>query len=145
MKMDSWTIYRTPYQIGTDGRSYLWKCLEEDESATHVLCNWGFSSFTISSPGSVLHGTKWLLWRPHKQSPTCHSKCGINRGLNLKKGKHNRSVMVAAQGPVVTHPLHTRTHEARAHTHNYLKLRWYGHVVILIPVTYFTCIHVLRA
>jgi hypothetical protein len=26
---------------------------------------WGHSLFKISSPGLVLYGTKWLLWRPH--------------------------------------------------------------------------------
>jgi hypothetical protein len=28
-----------------------------------------------------LYGTKWLLWRPHRQGPTLHSKCGINKRL----------------------------------------------------------------
>jgi hypothetical protein len=46
---------------------------------------WGHCSLMISSPGSVLHGTKWLLWRPHKQSPAFHSKCGINKGF-IKRG-----------------------------------------------------------
>jgi hypothetical protein len=42
---------------------------------------WGHSLFKISSSGPVLHGVKWLLWRPHIQSPTLHSRCGINKGL----------------------------------------------------------------
>jgi hypothetical protein len=46
---------------------------------------WGCSPCKISSPGPVLHGTKWQLWRPHKQSPTLHSRCGINKGL-IKRG-----------------------------------------------------------
>jgi hypothetical protein len=43
--MDSRTIYRTlssertPFQIGTDERSYCERCLEEDESVTHILCD----------------------------------------------------------------------------------------------------------
>jgi hypothetical protein len=43
------------------------------------------SLFKISSPGTVLYGIKWLLWCPHKQSPTFHSKCRINKGL-IKRG-----------------------------------------------------------
>jgi hypothetical protein len=46
---------------------------------------WGCSSRKISSPGPVFHGTKWLLWRPHIQSRTLHSRCGINKGL-IKRG-----------------------------------------------------------
>jgi hypothetical protein len=35
------------------------RCLEEDESATHILCDCeAYSSFEISSPGPILHGTK---------------------------------------------------------------------------------------
>jgi hypothetical protein len=51
---------------------------------------WSLSIFLlpaapISSPGPVLHGTKWLLWRPHILSPTLHSRCRINQGL-IKRG-----------------------------------------------------------
>jgi hypothetical protein len=60
------------------------RCLEEDESATHMWL-WGQSLFKIASPGPVLCGIKWLLWRPHKESPTFHSKCWINKGL-IKRG-----------------------------------------------------------
>jgi hypothetical protein len=42
------------------------RCLEEDESATHILRLCGHSSFKISSPWPVLCGTKWLLWCSHK-------------------------------------------------------------------------------
>jgi hypothetical protein len=42
---------------------------------------WGHSFFKISSPTPVLYGTKWLLWRPHEQSPTFHSTCRINKEL----------------------------------------------------------------
>jgi hypothetical protein len=45
----------------------------------------GHSLFKISSPGPVLYGTKWLLSRPHIQSPPLHSRCKINKGL-LKRG-----------------------------------------------------------
>jgi hypothetical protein len=35
------------------------RCLE-DESVTRPAWLWGYSSFEISSPGPILHGTKWL-------------------------------------------------------------------------------------
>jgi hypothetical protein len=43
--MDDRTIYRTlspkrtPFQTGFDRWSHLWKCLEDDESATYILCD----------------------------------------------------------------------------------------------------------
>jgi hypothetical protein len=46
---------------------------------------WRCSWRKISSPGPVFHGNKWRLWRPHIQSPTLHSRCGINKGL-IKMG-----------------------------------------------------------
>jgi hypothetical protein len=46
---------------------------------------WGHNLFKISSPGPVFYGTKCLLWRPLKQSPTFHSKCRIEKGKG--KGK----------------------------------------------------------
>jgi hypothetical protein len=43
------------------------RCLEEDESATRILyhCE-AVIRCKISSPEPVFHGTKWLLWRPHR-------------------------------------------------------------------------------
>jgi hypothetical protein len=35
-------------------------------SHTYPVWLWGHSLFKISSPGPVLYGTKWILWRPHK-------------------------------------------------------------------------------
>jgi hypothetical protein len=57
------------------------RCLEEDESTIHVLCD---CPFTVSSPGPVLHGTRWLLWRPHKSGPAVRSKCGIDKEVNKR-------------------------------------------------------------
>jgi hypothetical protein len=48
---------------------------------TRSMWLWGHSLFKITSPGPVYQGTKWLLWRPHIQSPKFHSKCVINKGL----------------------------------------------------------------
>jgi hypothetical protein len=70
-------IERWPHLRTVPGKRWI--------SHTHPtwLCN--HSLFKISSPGPVFYGTKWLLWRPHKQSPTCHSKCRIDKGL-IKRG-----------------------------------------------------------
>jgi hypothetical protein len=58
---------RTPFQIGIDGWYYLWK-VPRRRWISHIcpVWLWGYSSFEILSPGPVLHGTKWLLFRPHK-------------------------------------------------------------------------------
>jgi hypothetical protein len=92
VKMGGRTTYRilspkrTPFQIGTDWWSHLRKVPRRRWiSHTHPVWLWGCSSCKISSPVPVLHGTKWLLWRPNIQSPTLHSRCGINKGL-IKRG-----------------------------------------------------------
>jgi hypothetical protein len=89
IEMDSRTIYRTlsskrtHFQIGIDLWSHLWKVPRGRRNGhTCPMWLWGYSSFKISSPGSVFHGTKWLLWRSRKWSPALHSKCGINEGLS---------------------------------------------------------------
>jgi hypothetical protein len=71
-----------------------------------VLCDCDFSSFTVSSPGSVLHGVRWLLWRHHKQVPAVHSKCRIRKRVN-KERRHNRSVTFAMQVSDATPFIHT--------------------------------------
>jgi hypothetical protein len=90
--MDGRTTYRTlspkraPFQIGFDWWSHLRKVPRRRRiSHTHPVWLWGCSSHKISSPGPVFHGTKWLLWSPHIQSPTLHSRCGIKEGL-IKRG-----------------------------------------------------------
>jgi hypothetical protein len=105
IKMGGRTIYRTlsckrtPFQTGTDRWPHLWMVPAKRRiSHTHPMWFWGYSLFKISSPGPVLYGTKWLLWRPHKQSPTFHSKCRIDKVLRKKKGKHNRSMKITVEG-----------------------------------------------
>jgi hypothetical protein len=89
--MSGRTLYRTlspkraPVQIGIDWWSHLRKVPRRRISHTYPVWLWGCSLFKISSPGPVVHGTKWLLWRPHKESPTFHSKCRIDKGL-IKRG-----------------------------------------------------------
>jgi hypothetical protein len=57
------------------------------EKLTHHMWLWGYSLYKILSPGPVFYGTKWLLWRPPKQSSTFNSKCRIDKGLTKKKGR----------------------------------------------------------
>jgi hypothetical protein len=54
-------------------------------SHTYPTWLWGHSLFKISSAGPVLYETKQLLWRTHKESPTFHSECRINKKL-IKRG-----------------------------------------------------------
>jgi hypothetical protein len=54
------------------------RCLEKDDSATHIICD--FATWVS------FYGIKWLLWRPHKESPTFHVKWRINKML-AKKGE----------------------------------------------------------
>jgi hypothetical protein len=58
-------------------------------SHTYSMLLWGHSLLKISSPGPLFYGTNWLLWRPHEQGPTFHSKCRINKGLIKKRGTIN--------------------------------------------------------
>jgi hypothetical protein len=91
-KLGGRTAYRTlsskraPFQIGVDRWSHLRKVPRRRRiSHTYPVWLWGCNSREISSPGPIFHGTKWLLWRPHIQSLTLHSRCGINKGL-IKRG-----------------------------------------------------------
>jgi hypothetical protein len=73
IKLDSRTVYRTlsskgtPFQTGNDGWFHL-RNVPRRRWINHTcpVWLWGYSSFKISSPGLILHVTKWLLWRPHK-------------------------------------------------------------------------------
>jgi hypothetical protein len=66
------TTYRTlspkrpPFQTGIDWWSHLQKVPRRRRiSHTQPMWLWGHRLLKISSPGPVLHGTKWLLFRPH--------------------------------------------------------------------------------
>jgi hypothetical protein len=53
------------FKLGLTDDHTCERCLEEDESAPHVLCDCeAIAHFKISSRGLVLHRTKWLLWCP---------------------------------------------------------------------------------
>jgi hypothetical protein len=133
--MGSRTSYRTllpkraPFQIGVDWWSHLRKVPRRRWiSHTYPVWLWGCSSCKISSPGPVLHGTKWLLWRPHMQSPTLHSRCWINKGL-IKRGKHNRSLKVAVQGlDFMAHHFYIHTY---IHIHTTFHKIWFRHSKVL--------------
>jgi hypothetical protein len=58
------------------------RCPEKDDSTTHILCDCEAIAYFVT--WAVFYGTKWLLWCPHKQSPTFHSKCRIAEGLTIK-------------------------------------------------------------
>jgi hypothetical protein len=74
------------FKLGLTADPFCERCLGDDEiKYIHLMWLWGGRLHKIPSLGSVLFGTKWLLWRPHRQSPTFHSKCGINQGL-IKRG-----------------------------------------------------------
>jgi hypothetical protein len=83
-KMDSRTIYRTlcHLQTGIDAWFHMRK-VRRGRWISHTcpLWLWGYSPFTVSSPGPVFYGAGWLLWGPQKQDPAVHSKCGIDKGL----------------------------------------------------------------
>jgi hypothetical protein len=73
IKLEGRTIHRTlspkrtPFQTEIDRPSHLWKVPRKGRiSHTYPMWLWGHSSVKISSPGPVLRGTKWLLWRTHK-------------------------------------------------------------------------------
>jgi hypothetical protein len=114
--MGGGTIYRTlspkrtPFQTGTDRWPHLQKVNRRRWiSHTYPTWLWSHSLLKISSPGLVLHGTKWHIWRPHKQSPTFHSRCRINRGL-IKRGStiyHRRS---RCKGRILWPTPHTYIH-----------------------------------
>jgi hypothetical protein len=81
------TIYRTlspkrtPFQTGIDRWPHLWKVPRRRIiSHTYPMWLWGHSLPKISSAGPVVYETKWLLWCPHKQSSTFHSKCRTKKG-----------------------------------------------------------------
>jgi hypothetical protein len=97
------------FKLGlTDDPTYL-RCLEEVESATHILCD--------------CEAIAYLRFRHLGQSflePNNYYDAHINRALHfirnvglikcLSRGKHNRSVMVAVQGPNCYGPSYTYIH-----------------------------------
>jgi hypothetical protein len=99
---------RAPFQTRIDRWPYLRKVPRKRWiSHTHPMWLWGHSLFKILSPGPVFYGTKRLLWGPHKQSPSFHSKCMIDKGL-IKRGStidHWRSQFKRPNyyGPPLTH------------------------------------------
>jgi hypothetical protein len=59
------------------------KCLEGDESATHVLCDCeAIAHLRFRQLGQFFTESSDY----HKQSSTFHSKCGIGRELIKKRG-----------------------------------------------------------
>jgi hypothetical protein len=91
---------RTPLHTGVDRWPYLQKVpWRRWISNTYPMQLWGHSIMWASSLQNQV-----TTMMPHKQSPTFHSKCRINEGVNLK-GKHNRSLKVTVQGAGLLWPL----------------------------------------
>jgi hypothetical protein len=95
------------FKLGLTDDPTCERCLEEDSiSPTYLVWMWYHSLFKISSPGPVPYGTKWLLRHPHKQSPTFHSKCRINKGL-IKQGSTINHWRLRCKGQIfMAHPLY---------------------------------------
>jgi hypothetical protein len=71
--------------LGLNCWSHLWEVSRRWWiKYTQLMWLWGGCLHKIPSLGSILYGTKRLLWRSHRQSPTLHSKCGINQGLTKR-------------------------------------------------------------
>jgi hypothetical protein len=92
VKVGGRTTYRTlspkttPLQIGFNCWSHLWEVSRRLWlKYTHLMWLWGGCLHKILSLGAILCGTKWLLWCPHRQSPTFLLMCEINQGL-IKRG-----------------------------------------------------------
>jgi hypothetical protein len=57
------------------------RCLAEDESATHILCDCGAIAYLRFRHMGQFFMEPSTTMTSHKQSPTFHSKCRINKGL----------------------------------------------------------------
>jgi hypothetical protein len=101
-------------------------------SHTYPMWFWGYSLFKISSPGPILHGTKWRPWRPYKQSSKFHSKCRIDKGL-IKMGSTIDHYRSQCKGRIiVAHPLCIHSF-----IHSYLRPLFL--VVAKTPCTFWVC------
>jgi hypothetical protein len=78
-----WHLKGHPFKQGLTDDPTCERCLEEDESATHILwdCK-AIANLKFRHQGQFfIEPSDWLLWRPYKQSPTFHSRYRINKGL----------------------------------------------------------------
>jgi hypothetical protein len=105
------------FKLGLTDDPICEMCQEEDESATHIVCD--CEVLKISSPGPVLHGANWLLWRPHIQGPTLHSRCGINKGL-IKRGSTIQHWRSRCKGWILWPTPYTYIHTYMHTLHTYI-------------------------
>jgi hypothetical protein len=103
------TIYRTLsperhlFTLGLTGDSTCERCLEEDESVTHILRDCEVIYYLIFRHLGQFF-VELLLWHPHKRSHTFHSKRGISKGL-IKRGSRIDRWWSRRKGRIVmTHP-----------------------------------------
>jgi hypothetical protein len=73
---------RTPLQSGIDECPICKRCLEKDESATHFLCDWGYSLLKILLPGLLPYGPRLLSRRPCKWDTHFVWSVGLLKGWN---------------------------------------------------------------
>jgi hypothetical protein len=134
------TIYRslspegTPLQTGIDRWPPLRTVPEKWISHTYLIWLWGYALFKISPLRTSFYGTKWLFWRPRKQSPTFHWKYRTDKGLTKKRGtKYNIEGRSARAGLLWT-TLYALIHSFKADS-----------LQSLLPAQFLVAIFVLNA
>jgi hypothetical protein len=81
------------------------RCLEEDESATHILCDCeAIAHLRFRHPGQFFMEPGDYYGTPISQAVQ------FVRSAGFIKGKQNRSVMIALQGPVAARPSFSHTY-----------------------------------
>jgi hypothetical protein len=84
------------------------RCLQEDESATHILCDFEAIAYL-----RFRHLGQFFI------EPSDYYDAPINKVLHRKR-KHNRSLKVAVQGPdFMAHPLYLHTYIHNIHREAY--------------------------
>jgi hypothetical protein len=74
------------FKLGLTDDPICGRCLEENESATHILCDCeAVAHVRFRHLGQFFMEPSDYYGSLHKQSPTLHSRCGINTGL-IKRG-----------------------------------------------------------
>jgi hypothetical protein len=102
---------RTPFQIGIDRWPHCKRSLEEDESAIHILCDCeAIAYLRFHHLGQFFMEQSDYYDTPHKQSPTFHSKCRINKGL-IRRGSTIDHWKLWCKGWIImAHPSYISSH-----------------------------------
>jgi hypothetical protein len=99
------------FKLGLTADPIYERCLEEDESAPHVLCDCeAIAHLRFRHLGQFFMEPGDYYDTPISRVLQFTQSARLLKG-NIKKGKHNRSVMVAVQGPRAPPPsLNTHIH-----------------------------------